>query len=177
MAKIIKLRSPIRKFSVAVWVYSRGGGLLTIKSYRVGAYLKGGFFGGGGNSRIYGILFLALTVKLNLANRAVEFFPYCNGVFYAEGPPTGTNVTITKGIDPEMPDLLPMPLTSLSFAYILVEASQVYHITTETQSITSKLTSSLLPAWHSFQCSSKSTPWRDFLRLLNQNALARLFRQ
>ena len=48
MAKIIKLRGPIREFMVAVWAYSRGGGgLLTICSSRVGAYSRGGFFEGG----------------------------------------------------------------------------------------------------------------------------------
>ena len=52
MAKIIKLRGPIRELTVAVGAYSVGGGAC---SPRVGAYSRGGFFrGGGGNSRIYG---------------------------------------------------------------------------------------------------------------------------
>ena len=60
MTKIIKLRDPIREYTVEVGPYSRGGGvggvgLLTICSSRVGAYSREGFFeGGGGNSRIYG---------------------------------------------------------------------------------------------------------------------------
>ena len=42
---------PIREFTVAVGAYSRGG-LLTICSSSVGANSRGG----GGNSRIYGIV-------------------------------------------------------------------------------------------------------------------------
>ena len=38
MAKIIKLRGPIREYTVAVGAYSRRGGLLIICSSRVGAY-------------------------------------------------------------------------------------------------------------------------------------------
>ena len=53
MAKIVKLRGPIREFTVAVEAYSRGGGLLIICSSRVGAYSRGG-----GNSRIYGFYHL-----------------------------------------------------------------------------------------------------------------------
>ena len=67
MAKIIKLRGPIREFTVSVGAYSRGGGLLIICSSGLGAYSKGGFFeGGGGNSRIYGMppfLFIAVRTK------------------------------------------------------------------------------------------------------------------
>ena len=56
MVKIIKLRGPIREFTVAVGAHSRGGGLLTIFSSRVEAYSRGGlFWGGGANSRIYGM--------------------------------------------------------------------------------------------------------------------------
>ena len=46
MAKIIKLRGPIRKFTVAVGAYSRGS-LLKIFSFRVGAYSSWGGFEGG----------------------------------------------------------------------------------------------------------------------------------
>ena len=42
MAKIIKLRGPIREFKVAWGPYSRGGGLLIICSSRVGVYSRGG---------------------------------------------------------------------------------------------------------------------------------------
>ena len=55
MAKIIKLRGPIREFTVAVGANSKGGGLLKICSSRVGAYSRGGLFRGDGvNSKIYG---------------------------------------------------------------------------------------------------------------------------
>ena len=47
MAKISKLRGPIRDFTVAVGAYSRGGGLLTIFISRMGAYSGGGLFRGG----------------------------------------------------------------------------------------------------------------------------------
>ena len=47
MAKLIRLRGPIREFTVAVGAYSRGG-LLTICSSSVGAYSRGSFFEGGG---------------------------------------------------------------------------------------------------------------------------------
>ena len=50
MAKLIKLRGPIREFTVAVGAYSRGGALLTICSSSVGAYSRGSFFEGGGGS-------------------------------------------------------------------------------------------------------------------------------
>ena len=46
MANIIKLRGPIREFTVAVGAYSRGG-LLKICSSRVGGYSIGGLFQGG----------------------------------------------------------------------------------------------------------------------------------
>ena len=49
MTKIIMLRGPIREFTVAVWAYLRGGGLLIICSSRVGAYSRGwGLIRGGG---------------------------------------------------------------------------------------------------------------------------------
>ena len=56
MAKIVKLRGPIREFTVTVGgLFKRGGGgLLTICSSRVGAYSRGGGFFEGVNSRIYG---------------------------------------------------------------------------------------------------------------------------
>ena len=48
MAKIIKLRGPIREFTEAVGAYLRGG-LLTICCFKVGAYWReGSFFEGGG---------------------------------------------------------------------------------------------------------------------------------
>ena len=49
MAKIIKLRVPVREFMVAVGAYL-GGVLLKICSARVGAFSRGG-----GNSMIYSI--------------------------------------------------------------------------------------------------------------------------
>ena len=54
--KIIKLRGPIREFTVAVGAYS-GGGLSTICCSRMGAYSRGALFEGG-HSCIYGILYL-----------------------------------------------------------------------------------------------------------------------
>ena len=53
MAKIIKLRGPIREFKVAVGPYSRRG-LLTICSSRRGAYSRGAFSRGGGGGAIRG---------------------------------------------------------------------------------------------------------------------------
>ena len=50
MAKIIKLRGPIRRFTVAVGgggLIRGGGDLLTICSSRVGAYSRGSFSRGG----------------------------------------------------------------------------------------------------------------------------------
>ena len=41
MAKIVKLWGPIRKYTVAVGFYSRGGGLLRICSSRVGTFSRG----------------------------------------------------------------------------------------------------------------------------------------
>ena len=41
MAKINKLRGPIREFMVAMGAYSRGGGFLIICSSRVRAYSRG----------------------------------------------------------------------------------------------------------------------------------------
>ena len=44
--------------------YSRGGGLLTICSSRVGAYSRGVAFSKGANSRIYGMLSNLDTARL-----------------------------------------------------------------------------------------------------------------
>ena len=59
MAKIIKLRGPIQEFTIAVEAYSRGG-LLTIFSSKVGAYLKGGAFLRGGGIRGLSLLLYQL---------------------------------------------------------------------------------------------------------------------
>ena len=48
MAKIKKSTGPIRGFAIAVKVYSKGGGLLTICCSRVGANSRGRLFRGGG---------------------------------------------------------------------------------------------------------------------------------
>ena len=44
MAKIVKLRGPIRELTVAVGAHSRGDLLITCSS-RVGAYSRGGIYG------------------------------------------------------------------------------------------------------------------------------------
>ena len=59
MAKIIKLRGPIRELTVAVGAYSVGGGAC---SPRVGAYSRGGFFRGGEAIRGFTVLVLLLLV-------------------------------------------------------------------------------------------------------------------
>ena len=54
---------------VEVAAYSRGGGLLTICSFRLGAYSRGGLFEGGENSRIYSrwkLLSFSKTVRDNI---------------------------------------------------------------------------------------------------------------
>ena len=55
MAKIKKSTGPIRGFAIAVKVYSKGGGLLTICCSRVGANSRGRLFRrGGGQFEDYG---------------------------------------------------------------------------------------------------------------------------
>ena len=55
VAKIVKLRGPVREYTVAVGILFEGGGvgLLTICNSRVGAYSRGAFSRVGGDSRIY----------------------------------------------------------------------------------------------------------------------------
>ena len=70
MAKIFKLRGPIREFTVAVGAYSRGGGLLIICSSRVGC-IRGGFFEGGAIrgftvGKLFNLAPLIVTLRLQV---------------------------------------------------------------------------------------------------------------
>ena len=66
MTKIIKLRGPIREFALAVGAYYRGGGLLTICSFRFVAYSRGAFSRGGGAIRGFTVISRAPQTPLYL---------------------------------------------------------------------------------------------------------------